>query len=819
MQRNCLNILLLFLVVLFSTHSRAQQFVETLKKLNAEYRQEKVYLHFDRTLYNPGETIWFKAYLFAGSFPSLVSTTLYTELIDAKGNVLQRLSLPVMLSSAAGSMDIPADAGGTVFVRAYTKWMLNFDSSFLYTKAIPLISPRKPVSIPAMAPGCVLGFFPEGGDLVEGIESKVAFKATDHRGMPVNVTGEVVDSKGTRIASFESIHDGMGIFTLQPVNGEQYKAVWKQQGQSQTQETILPPAKQSGIVLETENAGDAIYFTIKHPATALPYSSVYVVAQMHQQLLYRGKATIDKPLFPSGAVPLKDLPAGIIQITVFTPDEQPLAERIVFANSSGYSFNTNLETSLRDTSARAKNTIEIEVPDTLACNLSVSVTDADLEPAAEERSENIYSSLLLTGDIKGYVHHPAYYFSGDADSIARHLDLVMMTNGWRRFRWDKVLAGQFPILQYLPGQYISVEGKTKKVADKSLVGKEITGMIQYKNKGKEFLNTSLQQDGKFTLSGMIFYDTAKLFYQFNKDKNRSLTTKAKFNIKTDLLTAPLHLRPGDSLLLGLLQPDMGTLAKNAGFLTRRQRREEEYKKAVLLKPVTVTGKMKTKKESMDAEYTSGAFGDPVSESKIILPEDDPAFLASRSLLSYLQGRVAGLDVNPDSQENAISRRGTPTALFVDEVPQQTMSFKTGKIAEDATYVASLSMSEIAMVKIFDPPFFGAWGSGPGGAIAIYLKKPGEHQQVDRPDEYSLLAGYSPVREFYSPDYSTPTGADIPDYRATLYWNPFVITDKVHRKVSLTFYNNDVTRNIKVVIEGCEENGRLTRVEKVVAGTR
>ncbi len=118
--------------------------------------------------------------------------------------------------------------------------------------------------------------------------------------------------------------------------------------------------------------------------------------------------------------------------------------------------------------------------------------------------------------------------------------------------------------------------------------------------------------------------------------------------------------------------------------------EDEIKKVKTLKTVTVTSVKKTKKQLMDEEYTSGLFNDPSAASRIILPEDDPAFLASPSLLSYLQGRVAGLQVSPDSTENAVTWRGSVTALFVNEVSQQTLSFnKPGAIAEDASYVLSL----------------------------------------------------------------------------------------------------------------------------------
>ncbi len=662
----------------------------------------------------------------------------------------------------------------------------------------------------------VLQFFPEGGDLVQGVKSRVAFKATDRNGIPVTVTGDITDSKGEKIISFNSIHDGMGLFMFQPANGERYKAVWKDQ-EGGVHETFLPAAKENGIVLETDYLENQIQIKIKRPVEEAAYPFVYVVAQMNQQELYRAKANTGKNAITTAVIPTENFPAGIVQVTVFTPAEKPIAERIVFVNIADHFFLTNLDATLNDAGKRKKNSIRIEVPDTLSCNLSVAITDADLDPSL--KVDNIYSHLLLTDDIKGYVHDPAYYFSSDADSVAEHLDLVMMTNGWRRFKWEDLMGGHFPKLQYLPENYISIEGKVEGLGKKMLAGKEINYILETKNKRKEFLNIPVNPDGRFNIAGMIFYDTAKLFYQFNKDKKKTLTSSATFTIKNNLLETPPPLLSYHSLLSALERSDTIVITKIKD-LYRQFLSESELYKFKKLKEVTVTTKLKTKQELMDEEYTSGYFSnDPSGNSRMVLPEDDPAFLASADLLSFLQNRFAGLQINMGITENAVTWRGFPTSLFVNEVPQTSISFDNpGKIVEDASYMLSLPMSDIAMVKIFNPPFFGAGSAsygGEGGAISVYLKKARLASQMTRGLDYSLVPGYSPVREFYSPDYSMPDHSNIPDFRSTLYWNPFVITDKNNRSIILSFYNNDITKKIKIIIEGCNENGKLTRVEKIL----
>ena len=809
MKPSALKIYLLILTTITSIGVNAQSFDSVLKKLDTRYPQEKLYLHFDRSVYNPGETIFFKAYLFSGNFPSLISKTLYTELTDAKGKVIQRVTAPILVSSAAASLDIPADVSGVVYVRAYTKWMLNFDSSYLFTKAISVIAPQKvvvkvptsstikPNPVATISPLFFLQFFPEGGDLVQDVESRVAFKATDIRGMPIRITGDILDSKGKKITSFVSIHDGMGTFTLQPAIGEQYKAVWKDE-QRQTHEAVLPIAKQNGLVLEINNFSSAVEFKIKRQAST-SYPFVYIVAQMNQQLLYRAKVNITKTALASASIPLEHLPAGIMQITLFTPDEKPIAERIVFINRGTHNFITDLNTAVKDVGVRKKNIIQIDVPDTIACNLSVSVTDADVN--SPEENDNIFSQLLLASDIKGYVHHPAYYFSNDEDSLDDHLDLVMMTNGWRRFKWKDVLAAHFPLLHYLPENYLSIEGQVHGLNRNMLAGKEINGIIELKNMNKQFINIPVQPDGSFIYPGMIYYDTAKLFYQFNNDKNKTLTSRASFDINNNLLKDPLHLQPDNFSLLSVSKPDTVTILKNKE-INRENLAELENLKIKTLKTVVVTSKKKSQQQLMDEEYTSGFFSG--GNSRTILPENDPAFLSSQNVLQYLQSRVAGLQISLSGATDAsITWRGSPTTLFVNEMQQM-----------DASYMLTLPMSDIALVKIFSPPFFGASGGGAGGAIAVYLKKGASGNQMSKGLDYAILPGYTPVKEFYSPDYSLPDKSDVPDYRPTLYWDPFVITNKNNRRIFLSFYNNDVTKRFKIIIEGCNEEGKLTRVEKI-----
>jgi len=226
MIRNCSYKIaaLSFLFIVAFTGLQAQRIDSLLNILDENYPQEKIHLHLDKTFYNPGETIWFKAYLVTDNLPTTISKTCYADLIDEKGSLLQRKMMPVLESGAASNFDLPDTLhSGKLFIRAYTSWMLNFDSSLLTVLPIHII-PVKPVTKkPDVTTVYTLTLFPEGGDLVQDINSIVAFKATDQEGTPVNVAGNIVDDKGKQIAIFKSIHDGMGYFSLQPQAGEKYK--------------------------------------------------------------------------------------------------------------------------------------------------------------------------------------------------------------------------------------------------------------------------------------------------------------------------------------------------------------------------------------------------------------------------------------------------------------------------------------------------------------------------------------------------------------------------------------------------------------------
>lgn len=453
--------LLLSGIIIVSVFSLKAQVLDSMIKVYSDQvPDQKVYVHFDKDIYRAGETIWFKAYLFSGFSLSLNSRNFYAELINDKGTVLQRKVYPVAESSSAGYFDLPDSLlAGTLLFRGYTTWMLNFDTSFIFQKNIVVTNKAGNASTKSVsgAKNYSIQFFPEGGNLVSGLQSVVAFKANDEAGMPINAKGTITDSKGTQVTTFSSVHDGMGSFEMTPSAGEKYQATWTDPSGKQ-QAASLPEIKAQGFTLKVTSAGNKKVFTIsRSDDVAESWKKVNVVAILGQERIYKAKANLTDTKLTSGSIPIDNLPSGILQVTIFSDTWEPIAERIVMINNNNYRFDVSVNTPELNTNFRAKNTIEIQVDDTLLTNMSLAITDAVI--GRQTTSDNIISRMLLTGDIKGYVHNPAYYFANTADSTLNNLDLVLLTHGWRKYNWATLARGRKPVLKYPFDNYLAVDAR------------------------------------------------------------------------------------------------------------------------------------------------------------------------------------------------------------------------------------------------------------------------------------------------------------------------------------------------------------------------
>lgn len=779
--------------------SGAQNIDTALARYSESYGTEKLYLHYDKATYAAGETVWFKAYLMEGLYPALQSKTLYIDWIGEKGEVLSHHVLPLVDGTSNGQFEIPVAYKGTaVHVRGYTRWMLNFDSAFLYTKDIRVIgttSTAKAVSKPVTIPE--LTFFPEGGDAIAGLTNRIAFKATDQWGQPVKIRGVIEDAKGAALDSFRSVHDGMGSVFFLPQSGATYTARWKDES-GKTHTTPLPPAKAEGLIMQVRVAGAKRVIALNASPAAGALKQLHMIGTLNSTEVFRTDINLDNSNSALRSIVTTNLPTGILTITVFDAAWNAVAERITFINNHNYSFEPQLEVQHWGLNRRARNEVKIAIPDSIQSgNLSISVTDVAIDT---DSSQNIISGLLLTSDLRGRVHNPAYYFSSPADSIAQNLDLVMLTNGWRRFKWEDLTRGKLPVIKYPKDTaYLSLSGKLYGVTKGMLSGKDnIVVFLTGRDSAKTLEILPIKTDGSFNNPGFVFFDTLRVYYHLKS----KFFSNAEARFMPDRLAAPNYSALAKTFNTSAFFSDTTGQSRNAALAAENQRLLMQLQ-GKMMETVTVTAKAKKPIEQLDEKYSSGLFkGGDAYQFDLV---NDPFALGQTDVIQYLQGKVPGLQISGSPGAPTLSWRGGAPQFFLDE------------ISVDAEMITSLPISDIAYVKVFRPPFYGGMGGGSGGGIAIYTRKGSDQRSAPGSGLSSnVIAGYSPLKEFYSPNYESANPRNEQrDLRTTLYWNPFFQLNAKKRTATIRFFNNDVTKAFRVVIEGMTPDGLLTHYETIL----
>jgi hypothetical protein len=788
----------LFVFILACSALQSQQIDSLLDIQRQADPREKIHVHFDKAFYNPGETIWFKAYIFSGNTPSQTSKTFYADLLDDQGKLISRHSAPISFSGASGSFVLDTSyAKPAVHFRAYTLSMLNGDTSFLFTNAIRVLQKSQAAGANAKQFESKLVFLPEGGQWVAGLPSTMAFLATDNRGLPVNASGIIVDNAGRQVAEFKTIHNGMGRMMLLPEAHKMYTARWKDQRGKQYS-TALPATIVDGMVLKIVDEEARKRFTIIRTTDAA--KQVHVLAYMNQELYYKADIDLSNRESASGVFPTANMPTGILSISVLDANYQPLLERISFVNNHDYEFDGDVYMTLKNPAKRALNKLEISITDTLPANLSLSITDADLNESAP-MEDNIISRILLTSELRGKIVNPYFYLYSNSDSVAAYVDLVMLTHGWRRYDWSRVLAGKTNAPRWKEHNYLSLDGQLVGFPRGKLAANlQLNGILEAADTSRTVLVFPVDKEGKMFADGLLFYGDARLYFNFN-DKNIPVSNGV-LQVNNGLYKATGSTMPDTMLLKTLAEPTQATLAANSKAATLARQAGQQGPKSVMLENVIVAGRSKTPKQKLEEKYVSSMFAGDGNSFDLV---NDPVGISSMNIFQYLQGKVAGLQISDPSGQPTLSWRGGSPALYLNEM------------RADIEQLSSMTVSDIAYIKIFRPGESVAFGGG-GGLIAIYTRK-GSDAPVNpnmRGMSYVQVAGYTPVKEFYAPDYATAAANDgYADYRPTLYWNPSIYVDKSRRRVRLQFYNNDVTRNFKLVLEGINTDGKLIHVEKKV----
>ena len=788
------------LLILFFEKTQAQVYDSLLNIYEEQYPHEKIHMHFDRNIYNVGESMYFKLYILTGVEWTSVSKNVYVVFYDNNGKFLKETVAPLFQSSSKGSFDIPQDyTGDFIHIKAYTRWMLNDDSVFIYERNIPINIGTTNVQKKSTTPLTKVEVFPEGGVLVNDLKSKIAFKASNTLGAPVFIKGFLMNNKNKILDTLKVIHDGMGSFKFRPIAGESYFLNWTDENGVKGSTNIMN-ASSSGVIMNVSLDNEKASVTVERSMdVADNFKKMKLLVHQNQHLIYTVQFKGEERLLQKASLPIDELPTGVVQFTLFTNDWLPIAERIVLVNNRLHEFNAQVSVQISNLNKRGKNVLELYVKDTTMANMSMSITDASL---VLPEQQNIYSDFLLSNDIRGKVYNPSYYFSSDADSIANHLDLVMLTNGWRKFDWEKIKKSILPTLLYpKETDLMKITGKvyssaSSKVSD----GLLLNLIVVNKDSSKKMLFLPIEKDGSFEDKNAFFNDTSKIYYSVNgKSKNSSFVVR----FENGLLNQTVKKLNFDSNIFNNSWSD-SLAKKKLNSILLEQERQKKLLASLTLQEVVVRSKMKSPTQILDEKYATGLFagGDAISFDL----SADANMISAIDILTYLQAKVPGLTITTSGPQASATWRGANTDFFLNET----------NISIDQ--VRSLPITDISYIKALRPPFFGSVGGGSGGAIAIYTKRGASNKGGNdnkKGIEYSVLSGYSVFKEFYNPNYDKPTESFDVDNRATLYWNPYLLTNKKSSRVRIEFFNNDISKKLQVVLEGINANGRLARVVKYI----
>ena len=622
-------------------------------------------------------------------------------------------------------------------------------------------------------------FFPEGGALINIPHQNVAFKAQGADGFSKEIEGFLFNSKGDTLTNFRSEHNGMGIFTMNPVNNETYY-VTVRTNDSITKRFDLPAIEPKGISIAMSHYKQEIRYEIqKTEATEWP-QKLFLLAHT------RGKLAILQPINPKrtfGKMNDSLFTEGITHFMLIDEQGNALSERLIFVpdhKPNQWQMTTDQPTYGK----REKVSLQIAAKDSegnpVEGTFSVSITDRkSIQP--DSLADNILSNLLLTSDLKGYVEDPAFYFLNQDARTLRSIDYLMMTHGWRRHKMENVL--RTPSLNFtnyiekgqtISGRIMGFFGANVKKGPICVLAPKynIIATTETDEKGQFIVNTSFRDSTTFLVQARTKKGFAGVDILMDPPQYPVATHKAPyFNGAT-------------------------TFMEDYLMNTRDQYYMEGGMRVYNLKEVTVTAKRE--RPSSKSIYTGGINTYTVEEDRL-QGYGQTAFDAASRLPSVTITNGSEIHIRNNSE---------PAIIVIDDIVYEDAS----DILKD---IQVSDMSSISLLRGADAVILGPRASG--GAVVITLKDP--RNLPARPAQgiitYTPL-GYSESVEFYHPTYDTPEkkNAQRSDFRSTVYWNPELRLD-AEGKATIEYYTPDSTAPEDIIIEGVDKNGKVCRILQTI----
>jgi hypothetical protein len=640
-------------------------------------------------------------------------------------------------------------------------------------------------------------FFPEGGQAIVGLKSKIAFKAVRPNGLGIDAKGTITDNTGKVVTEFTSSHLGMGAFYWTPEDGKTYTAnVTFDDGT--TAQPLLPKTFINAITLGLDNSGaDSLKIKLQaDPAFVKDYTgkTFFIIAKSSGVVCYAAQTKLETQYY-SSPVPKSKFPTGIVQVTLFTDEGEPLSERIAFIqHNDDVKLTIAGDHPTYTTRQMVKLNISAKNGDQPAeGNFSLSVLDDSKVPFDENAETTILSNLLLTTDIKGYVEKPNYYFNKPDAKTNTDLDILLQTQGYRRFSYDDILNNKIAPISFLPEQGIVLTGTLRAMNGMPVNNANVRLLIKDKNFSA---NAVTDIDGRFKFQNLIFSDSTQV------------NVSARNNPRSSDLVLTVDGDPYQKIAVNANVPDQ-ILNIDSTLNAYLKNSKAQYNNQHVLKEVVIKD-TRIKKTANHHDYSN------VSS----LGEADHVINANmlqncgNNALDCIKGMAMGMIYD---QGNFYVMRDYNAGK---KVPAQVY---VGNMPVDVNYLDNLAPNGIESVEIFLKDELGLVNSAnnTNGVIVVNMRKV-ESTKISIQELRDLIPpknevtfapkGYAVKTTFYLPRYVGPRSSQTNqlDTRSTIYWNPNVITDKTTGTSTVEFFNADGKGTYRAIVEGIDKDGHIGR---------
>ena len=846
MNRCCSSIFLLFIVAAFvpSLPVRADKnpFLEQIRN----FPQEKIHVTTDRDSYIAGDTVWLRVHCVDAATlePLTVSRYVYVELRTQDNLLVRRVKILQRNGIYAGYMPLPATLSNTEYVLcAYTLYMRNQGGDYLFSKAISVNPYKEPEKKKRRRTDNAfdVSFFPEGGYLIDGQPCRVGFKALGSDGLSCRVSGVVRDDKGRIMARFTSRHAGMGSFEFTPMPGRKYTAECRRDN-GKPRRFALPASNNYTFVLRVEPNDTSFVVSVRSAKRWRVQGLKLLVHRCGTQCYYKEW----DPQVASLTFLREELPGGLYQILLLSATGEALSERLVF-NRRDEMSEVRMQTT-GTMAQRSKVVLNVEVLDDkrhpAQGNFALSVTDR--RSSAPSSSGGIYSTLLLSSELRGVVEDPDWYFAPENADGATGLDELLLTQGWRRYDVPKLLRYQYqePYYPLEAGQEITgrIE-RTNPLRKKKKLDRYTMQMLVPQN--GYAMSCPIAEDGTFALNGFDFPDS--MTFVLRPTVGNRTITDARILITPDSF-------PEYRVLPRLYEPDPVYVAQARQYIERKGQADMRN---ILIDTVVVTAKRQDDGIDLNApehrlaarswnaeqikeagagtilDFISRMPGMQVTGRRVYYKGHTPAFMVDGRLeetVSVLSGQSAHGEMDEwtiqrQSQKNKghmsiglAPKNSNPSAKEQnreDPVYSQKRGIQYFDNFDNVPDCLYYPIEQVARIDLIDRNQSTLWGANlRGGIIAITMKKgkalAEAYTAAPSPDMSVFTPlGFQTPAEFYAPTYETEKArrSMVPDYRTTLYWNPSVVLDEFGR-ATVEFYTSDAPADYSIMVEGVSQQGKI-----------